>query len=131
MANADSLLTTIAFDASNLWAFLEDKRSDPAAYDQVAFGIVAMDGEGTVFAYNRAESVFAGVLPEHVIGLNFFTDVAPCTNNYLVAARFEDEALLDETIDYIFTVKMRPTRVRLRMLKDANVDRQYLVVAWS
>ncbi len=131
MANADTVSTTIDFDAPNLWRFLEDQHSDPASYDRIPFGIIGMDGEGTVFAYNRAESLLAGLLPEQVIGLNFFSDVAPCTNNYLVAARFEDEAQLDETIDYVFTVKMRPKRVRLRMLKDAAVDRQYLAVTWS
>jgi len=62
--------------------------------------------------------------------LVFFTEVAPCTNNYLVAGRFEEESTLDETIDYTFTVKMRPTQVKLRLLKDDRAERQYLAVKW-
>jgi len=43
-------------------------------------------------------------------------DVGPCTNNYLVAQRFLDCDELDEQLDYVFTFRMAPTPVRLRML---------------
>ena len=101
---------------------------DPILFDQLDFGLVAMDLDGTVVAYNRCESEAAGISPDQCIGLNFFSDVAPCTNNYLVAGRFEEEANLDETIDYVFTLKMRPTRVKLRLLKANRSPHQYLLV---
>jgi photoactive yellow protein len=60
--------------------------------------------------------------------LNFFTDVAPCTNNYLVAGRFDEPGALDERLDYVFTFRMKPTPVRLRLMRDEGADRQFLAV---
>lgn len=111
------------FDAIDLLASLD--AADNAALDAQDFGIVTMDHEGTVLAYNRAESALAGLGPAQVIGRHFFSQVAPCTNNYLVAQRYEEPAL-DDSLDYVFTLRMRPTKVRLRLLKGAA--RQYLVV---
>ncbi len=123
-------LQVTSFDAPDLWTALEKLYVEPERYDALDFGLVAMDADGVVTAYNTQESQLAGIPPASALGLNFFTDVAPCTNNYLVAGRFEDAARLDETINYVFTVKMRPTRVRLRLLKDNTASRQYLAVQW-
>ena len=38
-------------------------------------------------------------------------------NNYLVAQRFIDEPEIDDTIDFVLTLRMRPTPVKLRLLK--------------
>jgi photoactive yellow protein len=122
--------SSIAFDAPRLREQLDQLRDDPAAYDALDFGLVAMDLDGNVLAYNRLEAQYAGLDPRKVRGLNFFTDVAPCTNNYLVSGRFDDEALLDDMIDYVFTVKLRPTPVKLRLLKDERIRRQYVAVKW-
>lgn len=119
---------TIEFDSAQLWTQLDALHNDPARYDALDFGLVGMDLDGTVVAYNSVEAELAGISADRVLGLVFFTDVAPCTNNYLVAGRFEEESLLDETIDYVFTIKMRPTPVRLRMLRDERLGRQYLAV---
>lgn len=124
------MLSNIEFDAPLLQDHLDALGNEPARYDELEFGLVAMDLDGIVLAYNRRESVFAGLPPERALGFCFFTDVAPCTNNYLVSGRFDDESVLDETLAYTFTVKMRPTPVRLRMLKKEQSGRQYLAVKW-
>jgi photoactive yellow protein len=130
MANDDATALGLAFEAPGLCARLDALRDDPARYDDLGFGLVAMDLDGTVLAYNRLEAEFAGVSAAHALGLIFFCDIAPCTNNYLVSGRFEAEPQLDETIDYVFTVKMRPRPVKLRLLKDERAGRQYLAVKW-
>ncbi len=130
MAHQNVALSGIEFDTPQLQALLDTLRDDPARYDELAFGLIAMDLDGTVLAYNRVEGQFAGITPERTLGLVFFTDVAPCTNNYLVSGRFDDESNLDETINYTFTVKMRPTPVTLRLLKNDISERQYLAVKW-
>lgn len=130
MVNEQTTRTDLDFDDPLLQAKLDALRDDPAEYDRLDFGLVVMDLEGTVTAYNTVESRFAGVSPKRAVGLNFFTDVAPCTNNYLVSGRFEGAPVLDEAIDYVFTVKMHPTRVRLRLLRDDRSGRQYLAVKW-
>lgn len=102
--------------------------ADDAALDRLDFGVIAMSQDGIVVAYNAAESRLAGLRAGRVLGRHFFTAVAPCTNNYLIAHRYETEAEIDATIDYVFTLRMNPTKVRLRLLKRAAAPRMYLAV---
>jgi photoactive yellow protein len=96
--------------------------------DVLPFGVIAMSEDGKVVAYNRAEASLSGLTAARVIGRHFFTAVAPCTNNYLVAQPFETEQMLDLTIDYVFTLRMAPTPVQLRLLKHPKASRMYLLV---
>jgi photoactive yellow protein len=102
--------------------------ADDVALDALPFGVIAMTPDGIVTSYNKFESRVSGLTPPNVIGRHFFSAVAPCTNNFLVAQRFETEAELDVTIDYVFTLRMQPTSVRLRLLKQPGCRRMYLVV---
>jgi hypothetical protein len=45
----------------------------------------------------------------------------------MVAQRFETEPALDAIVDYVFTLRMQPTKVRLRLLRQPG-RRMYLVV---
>jgi photoactive yellow protein len=105
---------------------LLDQVSD-SGLDDLAFGVVKMDLTSKVLAYNQAESRIAGVAPQQAIGKHFFSQVAPCTNNFMVASRF-DQSPLDEELDYIFTYVTTPTRVRLRLLRASESAYQYLLV---
>jgi photoactive yellow protein len=96
--------------------------------DALTFGVVRMDANGVVVAYNNFESQLSGLSPERVIGKHFFRDVAPCTNNYLVASRYADEPELDHIMDYVFTLRMRATSVKLRLLRSARSVWHYLLV---
>jgi photoactive yellow protein len=115
-----------SFTASNLLDRLE--AADDAALDAAPFGIVAMTEDGVVTGYNAAESRLSGLTPARVISRHFFSAVAPCTNNFMVASRFETEPALDAIIDYVFTLRMQPTKVRLRLLKHPGRLRIYLAV---
>jgi photoactive yellow protein len=115
-----------AFDEPALLGHLE---SMPIArLDDLDFGLIVMDRAGDVIGYNTFESQRAGIRRERVMGRNFFVDVGPCTNNYLVAERFHEESELDEQLDYVFTFRMSPTPVRLRLLAATDSPRQYLAV---
>jgi len=116
----------LRFDASDLLAHLE--RASVSDFDEAPFGIVQMFPDGVVSGYNTFESRLSGLSPGTVKGRNFFVDVAPCTNNYMVAQKFEDSPELDETVDYVFTFRMRPMRVQLRLMKSAAAGHQYLLV---
>jgi photoactive yellow protein len=104
------------------------EEADDAALDTAPFGVVAMTEDGDVTSYNAAESRLSGLTPSRVIGRHFFSAVAPCTNNFMVAYRFETEPALDAVIDYVFTLRMQPTKVRLRLLKQPGRRRRYLIV---
>jgi len=117
---------SIAFASTDLMDQLE--AADDPTLDALPFGVIAMSLDGVVTSYNQAESQLSGLTRESVIGRHFFSSVAPCTNNYLVAHRFESEPMLDAVIDYVFTLFMKPTAVRLRLLKDPGARRMYLAV---
>jgi photoactive yellow protein len=117
------------FDHPALMGQLE--ASDDAALDALPFGVVAMAEDGKVTSYNLAESRHSELMPANVIGRHFFSSIAPCTNNFMVAYRFKTEPVLDVVIDYVFTLGMRPTAVRLRLLKQPGCRRMYLVVNWK
>ncbi len=116
----------LTFDSVELVDQLESLT--PAELDRLPFGLITMNRSGDVIAYNAFESARAGIDAKKVLGRNFFTSVGPCTNNYLIAQRFLDEDALDEYLDFVFTLRMAPTPVRLRMLARAGSDRQYLAV---
>ena len=100
--------------------------------DQAGFGLVVMDRDGLVLGYNERESRLSGLPPASVTGRHFFTEVGPCTNNFMVAQRYADAGAggdeLDEQLDYVFTFRMAPTPVRLRLLAREGSARQYLAV---
>lgn len=105
--------------------------SDPDALDALPFGVSGLNEERTVEIHNKTESRLADLDADTVLGRHFFTAVAPCMNTFIVAEGFEEETDLDETIDYILTVRMRPTSVKLRMLKGSGVTRRCLFVQYQ
>ncbi len=91
-------------------------------------GVIGIGPGGMVEVYNAAESRLAGLSPGRVLGQHLFTTVAPCMNNYLIAQRFEDETELDAIVPYVLTLRMRPTPVKLRLLRTANETRRFLLI---
>jgi photoactive yellow protein len=94
------------------------------------FGIIQIDDEGEVLFFNQYESDLSGVDPEDARGRNFFTQVAPCTNNRLFRGRFKKGVRrgdLDETFTYTYTYKMRPTLVDVRLYRDDSGNNWILV----
>lgn len=114
------------FDAEDALDQLE--RLNEAALDGLAFGVVGLAADGTTTRYNRTEATLAGLDPELVLGRSFFVEVAPCMNNFMVAQRMLDEPEIDEVVPYVLTVRMKPTPVRLRLLKRAGGDAMYLLI---
>jgi photoactive yellow protein len=100
----------------------------PDHLDALGFGVIGFKPDTEVAIYNQTESRLAGLSPDRVVGKPYFAIVAPCMNNYLVAQRFEDESDLDTVIDYVLTLRMRPTKVRMRLLKQAGEAMRYILI---
>ena len=99
--------------------------------DDQAFGVVQVADDGTVRLYNRWESDLSGVPVSTAEGRNFFTQVAPCTNNRLVAGKFKDgvqKGTLDAEFNYTFTYKMKPTNVALRLYRHPATGTNWVFV---
>lgn len=115
ISNADAL----SFTDDDLGEKL--RHADDSAIQNADFGIVRVDDDGVVQEYNRYESEMSGVSPDDAIGKNFFTELAPCSNNNLFRGRFKSgvrKGEMDERFSYTFTYKMRPTLVNTRMYRD-------------
>jgi photoactive yellow protein len=100
----------------------------PHDLDRLPFGVIGLDTSGIAQIYNATESQMAGLAPDTVLGVSFFNAVAQCMNNYLVAQRFEDEAELDDVIPYVLTLRMRPTKVRMRLLASPSAPLHYILI---
>ena len=96
--------------------------------DLLPFGVVGLSPEGLVEVYNLTESKLAGLPLDSVLGKHYFSSTAQCMNNYLVAQRLGDEPELDAVLDYVLTLRMRPTPVRLRLLRSSGVTRRYVLI---
>lgn len=123
-------VTTMRFDDPQLITFLSG--ADAAELDQLEFGVIGFDAETLVRVYNAYESRCAALAPSRVLAQPLFTMVAPCMNNFMVAHRFEETQAsgesLDEIVDYVLTLRMRPTKVKLRLLAGPNVHLRYVLV---
>lgn len=123
-------MTKPTFDDRGLADFLD--ASSQEQLDALDFGVIGFDADTNVQRYNAVESQAAGLSPQRVIGEPLFTNVAPCLNNFMVAQRFEDAAdegsELDDTIDYVLTLRMRPIKVKLRLLASAGSANRYVLV---
>lgn len=97
-------------------------------FDALDFGVIGINDDDEVVVYNKAEVDFAGLTTDTVIGQDLFEEVAPCMNNFLVSQRLEDEDEIDDTIDYVLTLKMKPTKVKIRLLKRGDVDTRYILI---
>ena len=123
-------LTHYAFPQPELLPILTSASQE--LLDSLEFGLIGFDADGTVRQYNAFESRAAGLSPQRVLGQALFTHVAPCMNNFMVAQRFEDAAggatALDDTIDYVLTLRMRPVKVKLRLLSDPAQAMRYVLI---
>lgn len=103
--------------------------------DELEFGVIGFDNECLVKIYNKYESKATGLSVQSVIDTDLFLAVAICMNNFLIAQRFEDAldetAELDDTIDYVLTFKMKPTRVKLRLISNPMLTFRFVCVLRS
>lgn len=126
---------TVALNFADMGLVTPLQTATDAALDALDFGVIGMDNLGLVRRYNRFESEAAGLSRERVLGQPLFTVVAPCMNNFMVAQRFEDavteQKALDDTIAYVLTLRMRPVKVRLRLLYQPGLAQRFVLVERS
>ena len=54
----------------------------PGAIDDLPFGAIRLDPAGLVVVFNRTEARLSGYGDRPAIGLDFFAEIAPCTNQH-------------------------------------------------
>jgi photoactive yellow protein len=99
--------------------------------DQLAFGAIQLDAAGKIIQYNVTEGAITGRDPGAVIGKNFFTEVAPCTNTAIFKGAFDKgvkEGSLSTIFEYTFDYNMKPTKVKVHMKKAMVGDTYWVFV---
>jgi len=113
--------STIRFNSRDLEESLNSFTQ--ADMDALSFGAVEVDRNGTILRYNRAEGEITGRNPKETIGKNFFKDVAPCTDSDEFSGKFTKgvrEGSLNTMFEYTFDHKMRPTKVKVQLIKGSG-----------
>ena len=99
--------------------------------DLCGFGCVKVDDAGRVLVFNRYLSELSGVSAKGSEGKNYFTQVNPCTNNPMFYGAFKRGVAadhLDEQFEYVFTYQMRPTTVRVHLVRDDVAKANWIFV---
>lgn len=127
-SSAASDAPSLSFDDDSVGEQL--RKCPPAVLNQADFGIIQVTDEGVVEFFNRYESDLSGVDPSVAEGQDFFTQLAPCSNNRLFRGRFREgirRGQLDECFQYTYTYKMRPTLVDVRLYRDSDSNNWIMV----
>jgi photoactive yellow protein len=95
------------------------------------FGAIKLDGKGNVCSFNDYEAKLTGRDPKNVIGKNFFTEVAPCTNVRSFAGRYMEgveKGELHAIFPYRFDFKMSPRDVTVTLFYHKQTDTGWVFV---
>lgn len=99
--------------------------------DGLPFGAIRLDREGKILSYNMTESKLTGRDPKRVVGKNFFTQVAPCTNVQAFAGRFREGVAKGEMhiiFPYRFDFEMAPRDVTVTLFYSKQTDTAWVFV---
>ncbi len=99
--------------------------------DGLAFGTIQLDAAGTILRFNEMEGKITGRDPAKMVGKNFFTEVAPCTNTPVFKGAFDrgvKAGTLNVMFEYTFDYVMTPTRVKVHMKKALAGDGYWVFI---
>lgn len=104
------------------------------ANEKINFATVELDDDGNILMYSKQNKEwFAPNMDEsEVLGKNYFTEIAPCTNNFLFQGRFQrmvqsGTVHRSQPFDYVFTYKIRPTKINV-VLARTKENRNFVVI---
>lgn len=99
--------------------------------DQLPIGAIRLDRRGQILTFNRTESTLSGFSAARVLGKNFFTEVAPCTNVQGFAGRFRDgvrEKSLHAVFPYRFAFPHATVAVTITLYYHKASDTVWVLV---
>jgi photoactive yellow protein len=92
--------------------------------DELPFGAIVIDPDGTIRAYNEYETRLSHLEREAVLGKNFFRDVAPCTAVQAFEGRMrtflKTTDRVSEKFDYFFPFAHGAVTVEITFLRLAK-----------
>ena len=118
-------------------AYHEPQRIDSLAeddFDALPFGAIKLDADGRILKYNLYESKLAERDRQEVIGQNFFTEIAPCTNVQEFAGRYRQgmaEGELNTTFPYRFLFPKKIIDVEITLVMSPGGESAWVFVKES
>jgi photoactive yellow protein len=107
-----------AYDLEKIQLLRNDER------DAAPLGVIVVDRHGTILEYNAYERSLAHLGNRDVTGLNFFTDVAPCTAIREFQGCFGDFLTSGEQsiepFEFVFAFPHGPERVSVVFVRLAD-----------
>lgn len=100
-------------------------------FDALPFGAIKLDNEGRILKYNLYESKLAERDRKEVVGRNFFTEVAPCTNVQEFAGRYRQGMAtgeLNTTFPYSFLFPKRVINVEITLVLSPDRESAWVFV---
>jgi photoactive yellow protein len=88
--------------------------------DTLPFGVVHLDRDGKVLAFNHAEKRLSGLPEREYIGRNFFTEIAPCSDVQDFKGRFTEFLNgnhLSERFDFAYRFRAYTVDVQITFLR--------------
>jgi photoactive yellow protein len=118
-------------------AWHEPQRIDALTEDNfnaLPFGAIKLDADGRILKYNLYESKLAERDQKEVVGQNFFTEVAPCTNVQEFAGRYRQgikDKELNTTFPYRFLFPNRVVDVEITLVLSPDAQSAWVFVKES
>ena len=104
---------------------------DEVVLDELPFGVLQLDRTGKVLNYNEYESGMSGFPKRDVIGHNFFTEIAPCTDLREFRGEFErlvNQKTLRASFRYYFPFPKNPREVDITMVYSESNQTVWVIV---
>ncbi len=102
-----------------------------AQINELPYGVVRLDLEGRVLQYNATEGLITDRNPDAMLGLHFFSEVAPCTQGSHFHQRFYEaleQGAVNVIFEYIFDHQMQPTKVKVHLIRRVEEPSVWVVV---
>jgi photoactive yellow protein len=100
--------------------------------DELPFGLITLDPDGTVVGYNRVESELSGLEPQRVLGRNFFEHIAPCTAVKEFAGLYREMVRSGKTqsweFNFVFRFAAGDKRVHIQLAYFPEQERGLIMV---
>ena len=106
-------------------------RMNEAELDRLPIGAIRLDRTGVILSFNAHEASLTGRDAKKVIGKNFFTEVAPCTNVKSFSGRFREgveQGTLHAVFPYRFDFEMAPREVTVTLFYSKGTDSAWVFV---
>ena len=103
----------------------------PEELDGLPQGAIQLDPSGTILKYNASEERLANLKRENVVGRNFFSEIAPCTDVKEFHGRFIQgvrKKKLHQTFRFHFPFRRNPTDVLIILHYSIRTNTVWVVV---